>query len=241
VAASVGSYGAFLADGSEYKGQYKLNTEELMDWHRPRVRALVAAKPDLLACETVPCLNEVRALVRLLRELQLSEQSKVQAWISVSCSDGQHLCSGELLSELVPLIEAEDSSSAPQLQQQEQQQQQQQQQQRAVCAVGVNCTAPQHIAECIRVLSNSSADSSDIHAPLQNTDRRLIVVYPNAGMGWDAVTKQWIESESQEQQFAQLAVEWRAASADCIGGCCKVSPETISAVRAALKQQRSST
>jgi homocysteine S-methyltransferase len=235
VAASVGSYGAFLADGSEYKGHYKLNTQQLMDWHRPRLRALVAARPDLIACETVPCFDEVRALVRLLRELQLSEEAPVQAWISVSCSDGQHLCSGELLSELVPLVDAEDLSSA------QQQQQQQQQQQRAVCAVGVNCTAPQHITECIRVLSSSSScsvcatDSSDSDAALHNSNRRLIVVYPNAGMGWDAVAKQWIESESQEQKFAKFAIEWRAAGADCIGGCCKVSPKTISAVRAALE------
>src|SRR6185369_14011658 len=37
VAASVGPYGAFLADGSEYRGDYDLSEEQLMDFHRPRM------------------------------------------------------------------------------------------------------------------------------------------------------------------------------------------------------------
>lgn len=58
VAGSVGPYGAFLADGSEYRGDYKLTKQELIDFHRPRVEALIAAGADLLACETIPCLIE---------------------------------------------------------------------------------------------------------------------------------------------------------------------------------------
>ena len=61
VAGSVGPYGAFLADGSEYRGDYKLTEGELIDFHRPRVEALIASGADLLACETIPCLIEARA------------------------------------------------------------------------------------------------------------------------------------------------------------------------------------
>ncbi|GFY41071.1 selenocysteine Se-methyltransferase [Trichonephila inaurata madagascariensis] len=39
VAGSIGSYGAALADGSEYTGNYcdKLTQEELISWHRPQL------------------------------------------------------------------------------------------------------------------------------------------------------------------------------------------------------------
>jgi homocysteine S-methyltransferase len=68
VAASVGPYGAFLADGSEYRGNYGLTEEELADFHRRRMRALIEAGADMLACETIPSPIEARALVRLLGE-----------------------------------------------------------------------------------------------------------------------------------------------------------------------------
>ena len=53
-AASVGPYGAFLADGSEYKGHYGKTREELADFHRERLHILAEAGPDIFACETFP-------------------------------------------------------------------------------------------------------------------------------------------------------------------------------------------
>ncbi len=44
VAASVGPYGAYLADGSEYRGDYGLSVAELMDFHRPRMAVLAAMR-----------------------------------------------------------------------------------------------------------------------------------------------------------------------------------------------------
>jgi len=66
VAASVGPYGAFLADGSEYRGNYGLTIENLMDFHRNRMKAQIEAGPDILACETILCLDEAKALSYLL-------------------------------------------------------------------------------------------------------------------------------------------------------------------------------
>src|SRR4051794_6322357 len=115
VAASVGCYGAYLADGSEYRGDYDLTAEDLIDWHRPRLETLLDAGPDLLACETIPCLAEAEALVRLLEEFPA-----VPAWLSFSCRDGAHLWTGEPFAEAVRIASAA----------------------RNVAAVGVNCTAP---------------------------------------------------------------------------------------------------
>lgn len=67
VAASVGPYGAFLADGSEYRGEYGIDEDALVQFHRKRLHTLITAGPDILACETIPCLPEAKALVRLLQ------------------------------------------------------------------------------------------------------------------------------------------------------------------------------
>lgn len=117
VAGSVGPYGAFLHDGSEYSGNYqsRMSVEELKDWHRPQVRCLVAAGADLIAMETVPCLKEAEALVELLREFP-----NTKAWISFSCKDPQCISDGSRFSQAVEL-----AGRSTQL-----------------VAVGVNCSAP---------------------------------------------------------------------------------------------------
>ncbi|MFO0965642.1 MAG: homocysteine S-methyltransferase family protein [Gemmataceae bacterium] len=106
-----------LHDGSEYRGDYGLSRRQLIDWHRPRLEALLEAEPDLIACETVPCLDEAEALARLLEEYGRP------AWLSFSCRDDERLCHGETFVEAVRLAD----------------------QAAAIVAVGVNCTAPWHV------------------------------------------------------------------------------------------------
>lgn len=87
VAASVGPYGAMLADGSEYLGDYGLTVAELRRWHRPRLQVLMQAVTDgladVLAVETIPCAVEAEAV---LAEL---DGSGVPAWLSLTCAGGR--------------------------------------------------------------------------------------------------------------------------------------------------------
>jgi homocysteine S-methyltransferase len=122
VAASVGPYGAFLADGSEYRGDYGLSLTDLMDFHRPRLAVLANAGADMLACETIPCLLEAQALLKLLEEFP-----GVTAWFSFSAKDGLHTNHGELISDCARTLEH------PQ-----------------VAAIGMNCTAPEFVADLTR-------------------------------------------------------------------------------------------
>lgn len=115
VAASVGPYGAYLADGAEYRGGYGLTEEALMAFHRPRLEVLADAGADLLAFETIPCMEEGRALVKLLAAFPGQA-----AWLSFSCRDEKSLNHGEPIEAAVAL-----ANSSPQ-----------------IVAVGVNCTAP---------------------------------------------------------------------------------------------------
>jgi homocysteine S-methyltransferase len=126
VAASVGPYGAMLHDGSEYRGDYGLSVEELMAFHRPRLAVLATAGADLLACETIPCLAEAAALLRLLDELP-----GVYAWVSFTARDAAHTANGEPIAEAAALVGAH-----PQ-----------------VAAVGVNCTPPHLISDLVRAMA----------------------------------------------------------------------------------------
>jgi len=113
VAASVGPYGASLADGSEYRGDYDLDVTGLRDFHRPRLDVLAAAGADVLAVETLPCLAEVEALCHEL------DGSGLVAWLSVS-ADGDRTRADEPLAEAWAMAADVDE----------------------IVAVGVNCCAP---------------------------------------------------------------------------------------------------
>jgi homocysteine S-methyltransferase len=122
VAASVGPYGAVLHDGSEYRGDYGLDVNELMDFHRRRFNVLAGAGADFLACETIPSRIEATALVRLL-----AERPDARAWITFSCRDGRHTSAGDSIAEC-----ARQLDEAPQ-----------------VIAIGVNCVAPELVESLI--------------------------------------------------------------------------------------------
>ncbi|KAL0408859.1 UNVERIFIED_CONTAM: Homocysteine S-methyltransferase 1 [Sesamum radiatum] len=102
VAASIGSYGAYLADGSEYSGNYgpTVTLEKLKDFHRRRLQVLVEARPDLLAFETIPNKLEAQACVELLDE----ENVEIPCWICFSSVDGENAPSGERFEECLDII-----------------------------------------------------------------------------------------------------------------------------------------
>lgn len=115
VAASVGSYGAALADGSEFRGDYRVSGLVLEEFHRPRLEALIAQGPDVIACETLPTVVEAEVLVRLLESFP-----EARAWLSFTARDGAHTAAGEPIERCAELANSSD----------------------AVVAVGVNCVAP---------------------------------------------------------------------------------------------------
>ena len=118
VAASIGPYGACLADGSEYHGNYGLDKKALIEFHRPRMAELAHSDADLLAFETIPSKLEAEALIELLAEFP-----QRKAWLSFSCKDEQHVCHGEPFADCAALAETSNQ----------------------IIAVGINCTPPQFL------------------------------------------------------------------------------------------------
>lgn len=190
VAASVGPYGAYLADGSEYRGDYPVTEAALRDFHRPRMKALIEAGADVLACETIPCLMEARAIVSVMEEFP-----GVYGWISFSCRDGAHISNGESVAECARWLNAVSQ----------------------VAAVGLNCTAPEHVPALI--------------AAIRSETEKPVVVYPNSGENYDPVTKTW-GGRANEGSYGCAARHWYDAGARLIGGCCRTTPEDIRGIAA---------
>jgi homocysteine S-methyltransferase len=193
VAASVGPYGAVLAGGQEYTGDYGAVTPgELEAFHEKRLRILLSAEPDCIACETIPRASEAAALARVLDRVEAPE-----AWISFSCADGRRTSHGEPIEEAVAA-----ATASPR-----------------VVAVGVNCTAPEHLEE----LLERARTATDL--PL--------VAYPNNGRVWDAATRGW--SDAGAPSLPPGAVRaWATAGARLIGGCCGLGPDAVRGVAQAL-------
>lgn len=128
VAASIGPYGATLADGSEYRGDYKITRAELKEFHERRLEHFVKAEPDLLAFETIPSRMEIEVIAELLNETY----TDLPAWISVSARNHSEISDG------TDIQRAFDAIAAPNL-----------------LSVGINCTKPEYITSLLERLETA--------------------------------------------------------------------------------------
>lgn len=200
VAASVGPYGAVLAGGQEYDGDYgALTSAELEAFHERRLGVLLDADPDCVACETIPRASEAAVLVRVLDRLEAPD-----AWISFSCRDSRTTSHGEPIEEAVAV-----AAATPR-----------------VVAVGVNCTAPEHVEELL--------------ARARTATRLPLVAYPNNGRMWDGAVRCWTDAGADVLPAAAVRA-WVDAGARLVGGCCGLGPEAVRAVARAYRAASSST
>ncbi len=131
IAGSIGPYGAYTADGGEYRGRYGLTVAELRDFHRPRLEILRARGVDLLACETIPDLEEAIVLAELI-----AEYPGITAWMSFSCPNDQTTWAGQSLHEVAVAMRRFPH----------------------IIAVGSNCTAPQYMPGIITTFRQAGHD-----------------------------------------------------------------------------------
>jgi homocysteine S-methyltransferase len=129
IAASLGPYGAALHNGAEYHGNYDVSFEQLVSFHAGRVAVLAETNADLIAFETVPSLQEARAIVAALEQYP-----EIAGWVSFTCRDEAHTAHGEPIADCGRFLD-----SVPQ-----------------VVAVGINCTAPVFVTALIQALKGST-------------------------------------------------------------------------------------
>jgi homocysteine S-methyltransferase len=195
IAASLGPYGAALHNGAEYHGRYRIGFDDLVAFHAERFAILADTEADLLAVETIPSLAEAEAILLALAEFQA-----LTAWISFTCRDAVHVAHGETLRDCVDTLTA-----SPQ-----------------IAAIGINCTAPQHVEALIA------------EARLGCRDQKPVIVYPNSGETWDAAARTW-RGTSNPSDYSALARTWYAVGTQAVGGCCRTGPAHIAAVAEASR------
>ncbi len=193
VAASTGPYGAVLADGSEYSGDYGLTDAALREFHLARTEVLATAGADLLAMETVPSEQEASVLLGVLDEMP----DGTLGWLSLTCADGSTTRRGEDVDRVFGLARGHDR----------------------VVAVGVNCTAPEHVEELVgRAVAASGKPA---------------VVYPNSGESWDAAARSWGGDGAGVD--AEAARRWVGLGGRYVGGCCRVGATDIGRLAQSLR------
>jgi homocysteine S-methyltransferase len=133
IAASLGPYGAALHNGSEYHGNYSCSYADLVQFHQERIAVLAQSSADLLAFETLPSIEEARAIGEALKPWP-----NIAAWFSFNCPSAraEHLqvAHGEPLRDCAIL-----AASFPQ-----------------TIAIGVNCTQPKWLLSLIPELRQAS-------------------------------------------------------------------------------------
>lgn len=193
VAGSVGPYGAYLADGSEYVGHYGVSDETLAAFHRPRMAALIEAGADILAFETIPSLQEAQVLVELLKEFP-----EAYAWLSFSLKDGTSISEGTSLQ-----VCAQTFGSEPQ-----------------IAAIGLNCAPMEVVTEAIGIL-RQGRDKPVIVYPnsgeIYDAETKTWSGQGSCGSMKDA-SEQWVAAGAQiiggccrttPHQISELAKKWR--------------------------------
>ena len=123
VAASIGPYGATLADGSEYRGDYRVSPDFLLEFHGQRLHDITEFEPDLLAFETIPSIEEIRVINQLLT----NDFRHLDAWVSCSAKSGDAISDGSLYSDVMAELNAPN-----------------------IIAKGVNCTKPEYVESLIK-------------------------------------------------------------------------------------------
>lgn len=201
IAASLGAYGATLANGAEFHGNYPCSPLELAAFHRRRLAVLATLEADFVAFETIPSLEEALAIADALRQ-----GPPLPACISFTCQDGSRVAHGESLAECAEALRGEP----------------------AVIALGVNCTPPKYVASLIQELKRGGAGGPGGKpiAVYPNSGERWDAERHRWAEAGDARR----EPGREPLQFAKLARQWREAGAQWIGGCCRTGPEHIRAI-----------
>jgi homocysteine S-methyltransferase len=193
IAASLGPYGAMLHNGAEYHGNYACSFEELVEFHRRRIAVLAETNADFLALESIPSLEEARAIVAALHRYP-----DVAAYLSFTCRDGMHVSHGETLRACAELLE----------------------QQPQVVGIGINCTTPKLIGSLIDELAqvtskpiivypNSGEEWDAVHRCWRGDGQAQ--PFGDLAQSWRSAGAQWIGGccRTGPEHVRAVAAVWR--------------------------------
>ena len=166
IAASIGSYGSFLSDGSEYKGDYNVNDKTIFDFHESKIQILENSKANILAFEAIPNYREAKIISKIL------ENCKKKSWISFTCKNELEISDGTLLAKCCNFLKNNPN----------------------IFALGVNCTSPKYVTQLIKILKNNCGDKKIIIYPNSGKkyDSKNKSWIGKKNNSFDILLKEWI-------------------------------------------------
>jgi homocysteine S-methyltransferase len=195
IAASLGSYGAMLHNGAEYHGNYTCSFDELVGFHSRRIAVLAETDADLVAFESIPSLEEAKAILVALRS-----HPNLPVYLSFTCRDGTHVSHGETMRTCAELLDKQ-----PQ-----------------VVGIGVNCTAPELIdslvgelaqvtSKLLIVYPNSGEQWDAVHQRWHGDGQ--IQQFSEQAQRWKSAGAQWIGGccRTGPEHVRAVANLWRQA------------------------------
>lgn len=216
IAGSIGAYGAYLANGSEYTGKYgDLKESCLYDHHYPLAKFFVEnVLVDLVAFETIPSFAEFKDIVRLMHSLAVDGNSK-PFYVSFTFKDKSHISDGTHVDEVLKYIHESRSEFPSTIG-------------TSLFAIGCNCVAVDVVSEIIATISS-----------LQFATDTGIVVYPNHGGSFDTESDSFSFKEGEMLKWRDVSLKWlQNPRISIIGGCCSTGTKEISILRQVVDEER---
>ena len=236
IALSLGPYGACMIPSTEYSAAYDAamcSTEALCHWHADRLR-LFARVPRLadrvrfLAFETVPRLNEIRAIRQLYSNAENLDPAlaRLPYWIScVFPGTDDALPDGTAVNDAVSAMLAPVPGGRP------------------PWGIGINCTK---IGRLNTLVARYETAVKEYLAVSTSIPQPALVLYPDGTNGevYNTTTQVWeLPVGAGPPTIAWdahlSAIVHSTAASGCwseifVGGCCKATDKDIKALRAAL-------
>ncbi|KAF3994207.1 hypothetical protein FT663_00177 [Candidozyma haemuli var. vulneris] len=211
VAGSVGPYGAYLANGAEYSGEYgDFGVEELVKYHQEQVSFFLNDKDtDLIAFETIPNISEVKAIFELVKATY-TEKSK-DFYVCFSCKDSTTLADGTDLKDVIAYV-IDQRSKFPAID-------------ASLIGVGCNCVDFELVSDFADYVNKASNNSL------------FLAVYPNLGFSNDMSDVSQYGFKSDTEKWKQALEQWCTnSSIRLIGSCCSTGPNEIGVARAVVDE-----
>lgn len=211
IAGSIGPYGAFLANGAEYSGEYgAMTVEQLKKYHREQVLFFLDSKDtNLIAFETIPSFDEVKAIFELIRDCY-TEKSK-EFYICFSCKNSTTLADGTDLKKVVEYV-LQQKASFPVIE-------------KNLVAVGCNCVDFELVSDFADYVNEASQSSL------------YLAVYPNLGFSNDMSDVSQYGFKSDTEKWREALQKWCSnPTIRLIGSCCSTGPNEIAAARLAVDE-----
>lgn len=202
ICGSVGPYGAFLANGAEYTGEYGMISNEELEKHHFKLLQFLILHPDvkLIAIETIPNFREFKVLVNLLTKLLSLHGPNQKFYLSINVRNESEMCDGTPVEKVMNYLNFKMKTMGIL--------------QRNIFAIGYNCVDYHLVTSLIDNLTMFN----EFHIPM--------IVYPNLGYVYSTKHEEYIAYQDTNE-LELMILDWLKRGVKIIGGCCGSGPQEI--------------